>query len=136
MSATDVLDLSAAAAAEAIAAGSLSAGELFEVYRERAASDLAAGEDGLNCFTWVAGAAPERAPTPAPLAGVPLAVKDLFCTEGVPSQSGSRILEGYLPPYTATVISRLTGAGASLPMAPMHRLTHKTKALPLRRAFV
>ena len=37
-----------------------------------------------------------------PLAGVPLAVKDLFCTEGVPSQSGSRILEGYLPPYTAT----------------------------------
>jgi aspartyl-tRNA(Asn)/glutamyl-tRNA(Gln) amidotransferase subunit A len=131
MSATDVLELSAAAAAEAIAAGSLSAGELFEVYRERAASDRAAGDDGLNCFTWVAAEAPDGAATTAladlrsvgrdraaaarrPLAGVPLAVKDLFCTEGVPSQSGSRILEGYLPPYTATVVSRLTGAGASL----------------------
>jgi len=45
---------------------------------------------------------------------VPLAVKDLFCTEGVPSQSGSRILEGYEPPYTATVVSRLRAAGASL----------------------
>ena len=49
-----------------------------------------------------------------PLAGVPLAVKDLFCTEGVPSQSGSRILEGYEPPYTATVVRRLQAAGASL----------------------
>jgi aspartyl-tRNA(Asn)/glutamyl-tRNA(Gln) amidotransferase subunit A len=113
MSAPEVLDLSAAAAAEAIAAGSLSAGEVFEVYRERAASDRAAGDDGLNCFTWVAGEAADAGAT-GPLAGVPLAVKDLFCTEGVPSQSGSRILEGYLPPYTATVVSRLTGAGASL----------------------
>jgi len=43
-----------------------------------------------------------------------LAVKDLFCTENVPSQSGSKILEGYLPPYTATAVSRLTGAGATL----------------------
>jgi aspartyl-tRNA(Asn)/glutamyl-tRNA(Gln) amidotransferase subunit A len=50
----------------------------------------------------------------AALGGVPIAVKDLFCTEGVPSQSGSRILEGYLPPYTATVVSRLAQAGAPL----------------------
>ena len=49
-----------------------------------------------------------------PLGGVPLAVKDLFCTEGVPSQSGSRILEGYRPPYTATVVRRLAAAGAPL----------------------
>jgi aspartyl-tRNA(Asn)/glutamyl-tRNA(Gln) amidotransferase subunit A len=113
MSAADILDLSASAAAAAIGAGSLSARELFEAYRERAAADRAAGEDGLNCFTWVA----ERAPgedAPAPLGGVPVAVKDLFCTEGVPSQSGSRILEGYLPPYTASAVSRLTGAGATL----------------------
>ena len=41
-------------------------------------------------------------------------VKDLFCTEGVPSQSGSKILEGYRPPYTATVVSKLTAAGAPL----------------------
>ena len=47
-------------------------------------------------------------------AASPLAVKDLFCTEGVPSQSGSRILEGYRPPYTATVVERLARAGAPL----------------------
>ncbi len=115
MSASDVLALSAANAAEEIAAGSLSAAELFEAYRVRATADRAAGEDGLNCFTWVAEDAPEHgSPQGAPLGGVPLAVKDLFCTEGVPSQSGSRILEGYLPPYTASVVRRLSGAGASL----------------------
>ncbi|MGP0103474.1 MAG: hypothetical protein ACLPUT_17855, partial [Solirubrobacteraceae bacterium] len=58
MSATDVLGLSAAQAADAIAAWSLSAGELFEAYRARAAADRAAGEDGLNCFTWVAAETP------------------------------------------------------------------------------
>jgi aspartyl-tRNA(Asn)/glutamyl-tRNA(Gln) amidotransferase subunit A len=113
MSATDILELSVSAAAEEIDRGSLSAGELFEFYRRRAAADRAAGEDGLNCFTWVADEAPGD-DAGAPLGGVPLAVKDLFCTEGVPSQSGSRILEGYLPPYTATVVSRLNDAGARL----------------------
>jgi aspartyl-tRNA(Asn)/glutamyl-tRNA(Gln) amidotransferase subunit A len=52
--------------------------------------------------------------TSAPLGGVPLAVKDLFCTEGVPSQAGSKILEGYRPPYTATVVKKLVEAGAPL----------------------
>jgi aspartyl-tRNA(Asn)/glutamyl-tRNA(Gln) amidotransferase subunit A len=113
MSAEDVLALSASEAAAAIDAGSVSAGEIFDFYRERAAADRAAGDDGLNCFTWVAEEAPEPHPG-GPLAGVPLAVKDLFCTEGVPSQSGSRILEGYEPPYTATAVARLTGAGATL----------------------
>jgi len=110
---SDILELSAAQAAAAIAAGSLSATELFDFYRSRAAADEAAGEDGLNCFTWVAEEAP-GASAPAPLGGVPLAVKDLFCTKGVPSQSGSRILEGYLPPYTASAVARLDAAGASL----------------------
>jgi aspartyl-tRNA(Asn)/glutamyl-tRNA(Gln) amidotransferase subunit A len=114
MSATDVLELSAAQAADAIAAGSLSADELFDTYRARASADRAAGEAGLNCFTWVVGDAATVAPSAGPLKGVPLAVKDLFCTEGVPSQSGSRILEGYLPPYTASVVRRLEDAGASL----------------------
>ena len=45
---------------------------------------------------------------------MPVAVKDLFCTEGVPSQAGSRILEGYRPPYTATVVQKLAEAGAPL----------------------
>ena len=102
----DPTTLTAAAAVAAIERGELDAGELFGAYRARAAAD------GLNAFTWVA----EEAPTAqdGPLAGVPVAIKDLFCTEGVPSQSGSRILEGYRPPYTATVVGRLTAAGATL----------------------
>ncbi|MGO9248299.1 MAG: amidase family protein [Solirubrobacteraceae bacterium] len=119
MSPTEIIDLSAAEAVRAIATGELSAGELFDAYRARAA------DDELNCFTWVVpegsgGSAPsghaqgDAPAADAPLAGVPLAVKDLFCTEGVPSQSGSRILEGYEPPYTATVVARLQAAGASL----------------------
>jgi aspartyl-tRNA(Asn)/glutamyl-tRNA(Gln) amidotransferase subunit A len=113
MSATDLLALSARDAAKAIAAGSLSKHEFFATYHARAAADRAAGSDGLNCFTWVADHVPSD-DSPAPLHGVPLAVKDLFCTEGVSSQSGSRILEGYEPPYTATVVSNLARAGTSL----------------------
>ncbi len=113
MSATDIIELSAAAAATQIETGSLSSAEIFDAYRTRAAADRAAGEQGLNCFTWVAEQAP-AGDSSGPLAGVPLAVKDLFCTEGVPSQSGSRILEGYLPPYTASAVARLSEAGASL----------------------
>jgi aspartyl-tRNA(Asn)/glutamyl-tRNA(Gln) amidotransferase subunit A len=106
----DIGALSAAQAVAEIEAGALGAEELFAFYRERA-SEL----DGeLNCFTWVAPEAPGSSTPAGPLAGVPLAVKDLFCTEGVPSQSGSRILEGYLPPYTATVVDRLARAGAPL----------------------
>jgi aspartyl-tRNA(Asn)/glutamyl-tRNA(Gln) amidotransferase subunit A len=106
---TEVLDLGAAAAAEAIRAGELDAGELFDTYRERAA------QNDLNAFTWVAEApAANGADDRAPLAGVPVAVKDLFCTEGIPSQAGSRILEGYRPPYTATVVAKLHDAGAPL----------------------
>jgi aspartyl-tRNA(Asn)/glutamyl-tRNA(Gln) amidotransferase subunit A len=122
-------DLTAAAAARAIAAGELSAEELFVAYHARARADR------LNCFTWLAdepsprpggressgsstASAPDRlAASAAPvdaLGGVPIAVKDLFCTEGAPSQSGSKILEGYLPPYTATAVQRLQAAGAPL----------------------
>jgi aspartyl-tRNA(Asn)/glutamyl-tRNA(Gln) amidotransferase subunit A len=102
----DPTTLTAAAAVAAIERGELDAAELFEAYRARAAADE------LNAFTWVAEEVP--AAQDGPLAGVPLAVKDLFCTEGVPSQSGSRILEGYRPPYTATAVDRLATAGATL----------------------
>jgi aspartyl-tRNA(Asn)/glutamyl-tRNA(Gln) amidotransferase subunit A len=50
-------------------------------------------------------------PLPA-LAGVPVAVKDVIVTRGVPTTAGSRILEGYLPPYDATAMARLEQAGA------------------------
>jgi aspartyl-tRNA(Asn)/glutamyl-tRNA(Gln) amidotransferase subunit A len=47
-----------------------------------------------------------------PLAGVPIAIKDNMCTHGVPTTCSSRILEGWKPPYDATVITRLREAGA------------------------
>ena len=102
---SELLDLTAAQAGERVRAGELSAAELFDFYRGRAEADE------LGCFLWVA---PEAAQTAAdaPLGGVPLAVKDLFCVQGVPSMAGSRILEGYRPPYTATVVRRLIAAGA------------------------
>lgn len=102
-------DLTAAQAAAAVRAGELSSAELFEAYRRRAAADE------LNAYTWVADGPPAAGPPPgAPLGGVPVAVKDLFCTEGVPSQAGSKILEDYRPPYTATAVANLLAAGATL----------------------
>jgi aspartyl-tRNA(Asn)/glutamyl-tRNA(Gln) amidotransferase subunit A len=105
---TDLTALSAAQAVEAIGRGDLDPTELFEAYRQ------AATQEDLNAYLWVAQDAPEPPAAGAPLAGVPLAVKDLFCTEGVPSQAGSKILEGYRPPYTASVVARLAAAGAPL----------------------
>jgi aspartyl-tRNA(Asn)/glutamyl-tRNA(Gln) amidotransferase subunit A len=100
-----VRDLTAAQAAARVRDGDLSADELFSAYRE------AASADELNAFLYVAD---EPNASGGELGGVPLAVKDLFCTEGVISQSGSKILEGYKPPYTATVVERLQDAGAPL----------------------
>jgi hypothetical protein len=106
---SELIDLSAAAAAERIRARELDQAELFDAYRERAEAN------DLNAFTWVADGPPARnGYADKPLGGVPVAVKDLFCTEGVPSQSGSKIIEGYRPPYTATVVSKLDEAGAPL----------------------
>ena len=47
-----------------------------------------------------------------PMCGIPLGIKDLFCTQGVPSQAASRILEGFRPEYESTVTTRLWQAGA------------------------
>jgi aspartyl-tRNA(Asn)/glutamyl-tRNA(Gln) amidotransferase subunit A len=102
---SDLLSLKAAEAGERIRAGDLSAEELWGFYRERAA------EDAFGSYLWVADHAPAT-PTDGPLGGVPLAVKDLFCVEDVPSTAGSRILAGYRPPYTATAVENLQNAGA------------------------
>ena len=53
-----------------------------------------------------------RGENPGLLAGVPVAVKDLFCTRGVRTTAGSKILDNFVPPYSATVVSRLEAAGA------------------------
>ena len=47
-----------------------------------------------------------------PLTGIPLAIKDVLCVEGMPCTCGSRILEGFTPAYDATVVQRLKSAGA------------------------
>ncbi len=105
---SELIELTAAEAAERVRAGDLNSVELFEAYRTRAEAE------DLNAFTWVADGPPAPSAVERPLGGVPVAVKDLFCTEGVPSQAGSRILEGYRPPYTATVVAQLAEAGAPL----------------------
>ena len=49
---------------------------------------------------------------PGPLAGIPVAVKDNICTQGIPTTCSSNILAGWLPPYDATIVERLRDAGA------------------------
>jgi aspartyl-tRNA(Asn)/glutamyl-tRNA(Gln) amidotransferase subunit A len=82
-----------------------------------------AGEETIHAFNLVtADAARERARAvdalvaaggdPGPLAGIPVALKDNLCTRGVPTTCSSRILEGWRPPYDATVVTRLADAGA------------------------
>jgi aspartyl-tRNA(Asn)/glutamyl-tRNA(Gln) amidotransferase subunit A len=100
---SELLELTAARQAELLRAGELAPAEVFEFWRERAAADE------LGAYLWVAD-------EPPPGAGElpPFAAKDLFCVEGVPSSAGSRILEGYRPPYTATCVRNLQSAGAAV----------------------
>lgn len=85
--------------------------------------DRIASHDGpIHSFTHVsadralkhAAAVDRRGPhyPTLPLAGVPIAVKDNICTDGIPTTASSRILDGFVPPYDATVVERLTHAGA------------------------
>jgi aspartyl-tRNA(Asn)/glutamyl-tRNA(Gln) amidotransferase subunit A len=105
----DILDLTVLEAHTAGMAGELSPQEHVAAWFE------AAGADELNAYLWnndrgAEGAAIEVARDCI----APVAVKDIFCTEGVPTTAGSRILDGYRPPYTATAVRQLIAAGVPI----------------------
>ncbi|MBF0624147.1 MAG: Asp-tRNA(Asn)/Glu-tRNA(Gln) amidotransferase subunit GatA [Magnetococcales bacterium] len=112
--------LTIAAAARALHSGQLSAVELTRACLER----IAALNPTLNALITVtaetalaeADAADRRRRQDEvpPLTGIPLVLKDLFCTQGVRTTCGSRILRDFVPPYDATVTRRLKAAGAVL----------------------
>jgi len=109
---------SAAETAAKIAAGEVCAVEVAQAHLER----IAAVDDKVKAFLHVdtegalAAAAAVDAKRAAgerlsPLAGVPLAMKDVVVTKGLPTTSGSKILQGWRPPYDATITSKIKDAG-------------------------
>ncbi len=106
---------------DALASGASSARELTERALDRAAH----AQNRLNALISSVGADHALAAADAadynraagragPLSGIPFAHKDLFCTAGVPTTCGSRMLENFVPPYSATVHERIDAAGGVL----------------------
>jgi aspartyl-tRNA(Asn)/glutamyl-tRNA(Gln) amidotransferase subunit A len=114
---TDLTKLSAAALAEKLASGDVSSVEATQAHLDR----IAAVDADVHAFLHVNEHALDVAADIdrrraagddlGPLAGVPLAIKDVLVTTDMPSTSGSKILEGYMSPYDATVVSRSRAAG-------------------------
>lgn len=117
MTSQDLTRISGAELAGLLAAGDVSSVEATQAHLDR----IAAVDGELHAFLHVnAGALDEaraiddrRAAGERlhELAGAPVAIKDVLCTIGMPSTSGSRILEGWVPPYDATPVARLKAAG-------------------------
>ena len=112
-------ELTCAGTARRVASGDLSAAELIDAPLDA----ITAQDENLGAFLAVYGKqARQRAQQidsdadlrRQPLAGVPIAVKDNLCVAGCQTTAGSRILEPFSPPFTATVIERLESAGAVL----------------------
>jgi aspartyl-tRNA(Asn)/glutamyl-tRNA(Gln) amidotransferase subunit A len=113
-----LIGLSAAALAAKLTSGEVSSVEATTAHLDR----IAAVDGSVHAFLHVArdaalaeAAEIDRRRTAGeqlhPLAGVPIAIKDVIVTKGMPTTSGSRILEGWVPPYDATVMTRLRAAG-------------------------
>lgn len=113
-----ILTATASELGERIAARQLTAVEVTGAFLDQ----IARNDGDIHAFLYVDadGALAQAAAVDArldageklgPLAGVPIAVKDLFAQEGIPTTAGSRILAGWRPPYSATVTRRLLDAG-------------------------
>ncbi|MGS2614825.1 Asp-tRNA(Asn)/Glu-tRNA(Gln) amidotransferase subunit GatA [Micromonospora sp. LZ34] len=118
MTQTDLTRMTATEIAGLVAAGETSAVEVTRAHLDR----IAAVDDRVHAFLHVdaegalaaARAVDERRVAGerlGPLAGVPVAVKDVLTTKGVPTTVGSKILEGWRPPYDSTIVRRLREAG-------------------------
>ncbi|MBO9579218.1 MAG: Asp-tRNA(Asn)/Glu-tRNA(Gln) amidotransferase GatCAB subunit A, partial [Microbacteriaceae bacterium] len=114
---TDLTRLSAAALSELLAAREVSSVDVTKAHLDRiAAVDgavhayLHVSEGALSAAAAVDAARGDGAAL-GPLAGVPVAIKDVLCTHDMPTTAGSRILEGWVPPYDATPVAKLRAAG-------------------------
>jgi aspartyl-tRNA(Asn)/glutamyl-tRNA(Gln) amidotransferase subunit A len=99
--------------------GTFSAREAAEAFVDAVAAgkglNCLAGRDPRACLAAADAADRDRAAgTLKPLSGVPLGIKDLFCTAGVPTTAASAILDGFVPRYESTVTAQLFAAGAGM----------------------
>ncbi|TAM86873.1 MAG: Asp-tRNA(Asn)/Glu-tRNA(Gln) amidotransferase subunit GatA [Jatrophihabitans sp.] len=115
---TELTALTAAGTAASIAAGDVSAVEVAQAHLDR----IEAVDGRVHAFLHIDAEGALRAARDVdarraagqalgPLAGVPLAMKDVVVTQGLPTTAGSKILEGWLPPYDATISARVKAAG-------------------------